>query len=383
MAVRNKLDTDKMQSEELSDPDQDFQPNKRARVSAPPAPSMEACCQAVSHQNRQLLLGTVRDGKENLLPARSVAPGSTGSQSLIDLSNEELEPDLLPVRKAKCLLPSAITPHLPPAPAADQHTHPSVAVRAFFTRRQSWSTLERSKHPECTETLSNAVSARLRPLDISQTTGSAVAELLPSSAACLNATSSAAVNPVSQVQPSEHVLALAEPLPVQTQQPALTNSLSMPIAAPATAAAAEPSLESLPGDFIVLDSSGSDADSDASDDAELADMQTQAEASHQAVVAWLHQHNLSAYITAFKQAEVDLDFIPWLNDNDLQQMGVTALGPRRKLLAAATKLAAEAAESTRLAEQSGCEHDAVPAECRLEPDIAGAADRYTFPPVIP
>ena len=45
--------------------------------------------------------------------------------------------------------------------------------------------------------------------------------------------------------------------------------------------------------------------------------------------------------------QVDLDFVPWLNDNDLKQMGITALGPRRKILAAAAKLAVESADHSK------------------------------------
>lgn len=103
-----------------------------------------------------------------------------------------------------------------------------------------------------------------------------------------------------------------------------------------TAHAAGPVLSPLPGDFIVLDAS--DSDEEASDDGEFADLQTQAVQSDQAVLAWLHQHGLVSYAAAFSQAEVDMNLIPCLTDADLKLMGVTALGPRRKILAAAKKL---------------------------------------------
>ena len=95
-------------------------------------------------------------------------------------------------------------------------------------------------------------------------------------------------------------------------------------------------LSPLPGDFIVLDAS--DSDEEASDDGEFADLQTQAVQSDQAVLAWLHQHGLVSYAAAFSQAEVDMDLIPCLTDADLKLMGVNALGPRKKILAAAEKL---------------------------------------------
>ena len=106
-------------------------------------------------------------------------------------------------------------------------------------------------------------------------------------------------------------------------------------AGPASTAGPVPS--PLPGDFIVLDAS--DSDEEASD-GEFADLQTQAVQSEQAVLAWLHQHGLVSHAAAFSQAEVDMDLIPCLTDADLKLMGVTALGPRRKILAAASKLSA-------------------------------------------
>ena len=95
----------------------------------------------------------------------------------------------------------------------------------------------------------------------------------------------------------------------------------------------------LPGNFIVLEAS--DSDEEASDDGDFADLQTQAVQSEQAVLAWLHGHGLASYAAAFSQAEVDMDLLPCLTDADLKQMGVTALGPRRKILAAARKLVAQ------------------------------------------
>ncbi len=112
-------------------------------------------------------------------------------------------------------------------------------------------------------------------------------------------------------------------------------------ATPATQTSHAPS--PLPGNFIVLDASDSE-DDNASDDGHFAQLQTQALQSEQAVSAWLQQHGLSAYAAAFSQAEVGLELVPCLTDGDLKQMGVTALGPRRKILVAAAKLAVQSAE---------------------------------------
>jgi len=108
----------------------------------------------------------------------------------------------------------------------------------------------------------------------------------------------------------------------------------------------------LPGNFIVLDASDSEGD-DASEDGHFAELQTQALQSDQAVSAWLQQHGLSAYAAAFSQAEVDLELVPCLTDDDLKQMGVTALGPRRKILAAAAKLAVQSAEEQICSDTTG------------------------------
>lgn len=109
-------------------------------------------------------------------------------------------------------------------------------------------------------------------------------------------------------------------------------------------------LSPLPGNFIVLDAS--DSEEEASDDGEFADLHTQAVQSDQAVLAWLHQHGLASYAAAFSQAEVDMNLIPCLTDADLKLMGVSALGPRRKILAAASKL------SVQTDAEEPCEHGA-------------------------
>ena len=53
-----------------------------------------------------------------------------------------------------------------------------------------------------------------------------------------------------------------------------------------------------------------------------------------AVDSWLQQNDLTRHAAAFHKAGVSVELLAHLTDADLQQMGVTALGPRRKILAA-------------------------------------------------
>ena len=145
------------------------------------------------------------------------------------------------------------------------------------------------------------------------------------------------------------------------QQPSQSSSKLQPhqhdtactagtVCATGTARTAGPVPSPLPGNFIVLDAS--DSEEEASDDGELADLHTQAVHSDQAVLAWLQQHGLASYAAAFSQAEVAMNLIPCLTDADLKLMGVCALGPRRKILAAASKLLMQTEA------EEPCKHDA-------------------------
>ncbi len=53
-----------------------------------------------------------------------------------------------------------------------------------------------------------------------------------------------------------------------------------------------------------------------------------------AVGAWLQQHDLAEYREAFSRAGVGPDMLALLGDEELRQMGVLTLGPRRRILAA-------------------------------------------------
>lgn len=146
-------------------------------------------------------------------------------------------------------------------------------------------------------------------------------------------TTGSSAQPPSHLQQSSRSSSKLEPQPHDRADAAGTACTS------GTACTAGPVPSPLPGDFIVLDAS--DSEEEGSDNDEFADLHTQAVQSDQAVMAWLHQHGLASYAAAFSQAEVDVSLIPCLTDADLKLMGVCALGPRRKILTAASKLLAQ------------------------------------------
>jgi hypothetical protein len=53
--------------------------------------------------------------------------------------------------------------------------------------------------------------------------------------------------------------------------------------------------------------------------------------------AWLNSIGMRKYLEAFVQAEIDLTVLPYLTEHHLEQLGVTTLGPRVKLMAAINK----------------------------------------------
>src|SRR5215469_16284393 len=58
------------------------------------------------------------------------------------------------------------------------------------------------------------------------------------------------------------------------------------------------------------------------------------------VAAWLHGLGLERYEAAFRDNEIDWAVLPKLTSNDLRDIGVTAVGHRRKLLEAIAQLGA-------------------------------------------
>ena len=50
------------------------------------------------------------------------------------------------------------------------------------------------------------------------------------------------------------------------------------------------------------------------------------------IAAWLQSQGLERYITAFRDNEIDGEVLPRLTSEDLREIGVAAIGHRRKLL---------------------------------------------------
>lgn len=59
------------------------------------------------------------------------------------------------------------------------------------------------------------------------------------------------------------------------------------------------------------------------------------------LAAWLENLSLEEYIQAFREQRIDLDVLPSLTDGDLREIGVNALGDRKRLLAAARDLSSQ------------------------------------------
>ena len=59
------------------------------------------------------------------------------------------------------------------------------------------------------------------------------------------------------------------------------------------------------------------------------------------VSQWLVGLGLQKYAAAFREAEIDMDTLPFLGSSDLFQLGFEALGPRRKVMSAIANLTAQ------------------------------------------
>ncbi|XP_022936316.1 DNA cross-link repair 1A protein [Cucurbita moschata] len=59
------------------------------------------------------------------------------------------------------------------------------------------------------------------------------------------------------------------------------------------------------------------------------------------VLKWLHDLGLSKYEDIFVREEIDWETLQWLTDEDLNNVGITALGPRRKITRALSELRKE------------------------------------------
>ena len=78
------------------------------------------------------------------------------------------------------------------------------------------------------------------------------------------------------------------------------------------------------------------------------------------VAAWLQSLALERYEPLFRENEIDWEVLPELTSDDLREMGIVAIGHRRKLLAAIEALGT----ASRLAEPAGA-HE-VPAQAEAE-----------------
>ena len=58
------------------------------------------------------------------------------------------------------------------------------------------------------------------------------------------------------------------------------------------------------------------------------------------IAAWLQSQGLERYVTAFRDNEIDWEVLPRLTSEDLREIGVAAIGHRRKLLDAIAALGA-------------------------------------------
>ena len=66
------------------------------------------------------------------------------------------------------------------------------------------------------------------------------------------------------------------------------------------------------------------------------------------IVVWLRSLGLGKYEAAFRENEIDETVLPNLTAEDLKELGVTALGHRRKLLDAIAALRTDASRQGAL-----------------------------------
>ncbi|XP_074281401.1 uncharacterized protein LOC141606247 [Silene latifolia] len=64
------------------------------------------------------------------------------------------------------------------------------------------------------------------------------------------------------------------------------------------------------------------------------------------VIKWLHSLGLAKYETAFIEQEIDWESLQWLTEKDLITMGITALGPRKKIMQSIQELKKRESNST-------------------------------------
>ncbi|XP_052211002.1 uncharacterized protein LOC127813912 isoform X2 [Diospyros lotus] len=65
------------------------------------------------------------------------------------------------------------------------------------------------------------------------------------------------------------------------------------------------------------------------------------------VLQWIHSLGLARYEEIFVKEEIEWDSLKWLTEEDLLRMGITALGPRRKIVTALSELRKESTNTER------------------------------------
>jgi hypothetical protein len=88
------------------------------------------------------------------------------------------------------------------------------------------------------------------------------------------------------------------------------------------------------------------------------------------IEAWLQGLGLERYVTAFRDNEIDWEVLPKLTSEDLREIGVSALGHRRKLLDA---IAALGFSIPTAAVTEGVSGSAASAPARRRPSKASSA----------
>lgn len=99
------------------------------------------------------------------------------------------------------------------------------------------------------------------------------------------------------------------------------------------------------------------------------------------ITCWLEGLGLSEYAEAFRENQIDAATLPELTDADLKELGIAALGPRKRLLAEIRRMALAAEANTEGAPP--VEHEewtAAAAEAPDEPAPDEFAEESSEPP---
>ncbi len=83
------------------------------------------------------------------------------------------------------------------------------------------------------------------------------------------------------------------------------------------------------------------------------------------IAAWLKSLGLEQYEHAFRENAIDADVLPKLTAEDLKDLGITAVGHRRKLLEAIAALRAPGADIDTTVPRIRRQIDADAEPCRL------------------